>query len=326
MNDWKTLARLNLYDDPGQAKKERIPFLPTQSNDDYLIQFNTMPLFQALKRSQFISEFKHGMKPDWSFSVRLDEISYFITWPLVYLLGFTRIRPNQIALLSFLSGIGFLTCLYLGLLPAYPILSGILLVGRVLLDCADGQLARYTGQTSNLGSLYDLAADFVFAVALFAVLGHFLIAFEATDPGIVIPICILALLFFLTSSTVFSYLSLLDRNSDIYPAEARRRFIAPLPNDHPEKPSYAFRIKCFNLVFQFTWRLISYLSFILVLNPEKSDLHPSALRLLAPLEYGMHLTVLAFLVLFKVGLVYYLIYEITAFCVLFLLLLYHYRD
>ncbi len=266
------------------------------------------------------------MRPNWSFSFRFDEFPCFLAWPLVFLLGFTRIKPNHVGLVSLLCGIGFLVGLFQGLLTDYPFSLFMLLIARIILDCADGQLARYTGQTSNLGALYDLVSDFFFAIALFISLGYLLITIENTDPGTVIPILVIALFCFLVSSTAFSYISALERSSNLYPAEVRRRFVAALDNDHPDNPFYSAKLSVFNFLFRYSWRIVSYLSFLLVVSPEKSQHHASALGLMAPLEYGMHLTVLALMILFRVSLVYFLMFEIIAFCALFLLLLLHYRD
>lgn len=265
------------------------------------------------------------MRPNWSFSFRFDEFLCFLAWPLVYLLSFTKVTPNQVALISFLSGMGFLAALFLDYLALYPISLFFLLSVRIVLDCVDGQLARYTNQTSNLGALYDLMSDFIFAIGLFFCLGYVLVVHQETAADMVIPTISIALFCFLTSSTVFSYISALERSSDLYPAEVRRRFIGRLENDRPESAFYGFKLAVLNHLFRYSWRIISYISFLLVINPEKSEHHKAALGILSPLEFGMHLTILAIIILFQINLVYFLIFEIIAFCAYFLILLYHYR-
>jgi phosphatidylglycerophosphate synthase len=266
------------------------------------------------------------MRPDWSFSFRIDEFPCFIAWPLVFLLSAIKISPNQVSFVSFLCGLWFLVVLFLNYPALYPIPVFLILLARVILDCADGQLARYTNQKSNLGALYDLMSDFVFTIGLFACLGYVLIVHHQAPSDLVIPIVIIAAFCFLTSSTVFSYISALEQSSDLYPAEVRRRFIAKRDNDRPSSSFYAFKLAVFNLLFYCSWKIVSHISFLLVVNPEKSEHHASALGILSPLEFGMHLTVLAFMIAFQVNLVYFLMFEIIAFCALFLILLYHYRS
>ncbi len=280
---------------------------------------------KSFVQSEFVSGFKKSMRPNWSFSFRFDELPCFLAWPLVFLLSFTKITPNQVAFVSFLSGMGFLVALFLDYLALYPLPMFGLLAARIVLDCVDGQLARYTNKTSNLGALYDLMSDFIFAIGLFLCLGYVLIVHQETASDMVIPTASVALFCFLTSSTAFSYISALERSSGLYPSEVRRRFVGRLENDRPESAFYGFKLAVFNLLFRYSWRIISYFSFLLVVNPEKSDLHASALGILSPLEFGMHLAVLAIIILFQVNLVYFLIFEIIAFCALFLVLLYHYR-
>jgi archaetidylinositol phosphate synthase len=50
-------------------------------------------------------------------------------------------------------------------------LGGIVLLFSMLLDRADGELARQTGQTSLTGHRYDLAADGIASIATFVGLG-----------------------------------------------------------------------------------------------------------------------------------------------------------
>lgn len=266
------------------------------------------------------------MRPNWSFSVRLDEILYFVTWPLVYLLSFTRITPNQVGLISFLSGIGFIVGMAMGFLSSHPLELSLLLFLRICLDCADGQLARYTNQTSNLGKLYDLVSDFIFALLLFIVLARVFIQFENTDASLSISISAIAAFCFFVSSTVFSYIAYLNDHSDIYPSEAKQRFISSLENDSPDNRFYALKLSVLNWIFRHSWRFVAYIAFLIVMSPEKSDSHPSALRLLSPLEYDVQLMVLSIIIFFQFNLAYFLVFEIVAFCALFLLLLYHYKE
>lgn len=78
-------------------------------------------------------------------------ISTYIT-KILLILG---VSPNQVTVLSAFPGI--LAGLFLLFEePQYWILSALLINLFLVLDCCDGEVARYTGRTSNLGGYLDL--------------------------------------------------------------------------------------------------------------------------------------------------------------------------
>lgn len=90
---------------------------------------------------------------------------------LVYALRRTRMTPNQVTLLG--------AALFLGVavaLLAVPGWAGMLLAAGIvelsyLFDCADGQLARLTGKTSDVGAYLDFLVDEFKALVLVAASG-----------------------------------------------------------------------------------------------------------------------------------------------------------
>ena len=86
---------------------------------------------------------------------------------LVTLLARTPITPNQVTLLAALIGVGAGTALVLGVTrPAWRLAAGLLLFLSVVLDCADGQLARVRGVYSTTGAILDGIADYVVGVSV----------------------------------------------------------------------------------------------------------------------------------------------------------------
>ena len=70
----------------------------------------------------------------------------------------TAITPNQITTLRLISGLGAALLFSIGQ-ESYTIVGSGIFILSLLLDRADGILARLTGKTSKFGHKYDLIAD-----------------------------------------------------------------------------------------------------------------------------------------------------------------------
>src|SRR5262249_40392160 len=76
----------------------------------------------------------------------------------------SRITPNQVTLLSGVIGVAAgLLLLAARTAPAALLVAALLLFLSVVLDCADGQLARARGIHSNAGATLDGIADYAVA-------------------------------------------------------------------------------------------------------------------------------------------------------------------
>ncbi len=96
--------------------------------------------------------------------------------PLVRLLVPTPITPNQVTLLSAVAGV-VAALLMAGSVdrPAWRVLAGLVLLGSVVLDCCDGQLARARGTSSTYGAILDGIADYITGVSVGAAVGWYLV-------------------------------------------------------------------------------------------------------------------------------------------------------
>jgi phosphatidylglycerophosphate synthase len=93
---------------------------------------------------------------------------------VVLVLQRTSITPNQVTLLSALAGSFSGLCLWAAVeAPAWLTLAALLLLLSVVLDCADGQLARLSNRVSQLGEVLDGIADLVVMIAVFASAAYF---------------------------------------------------------------------------------------------------------------------------------------------------------
>ena len=94
-----------------------------------------------------------------------------IAGALVLLLRRTPVTPNMITMLSMVTGVGGGVLLALGKLPG----AATCILGAIVLDCADGQLARANGRGTELGRILDGVADYVVGAAVHVgMLLHFL--------------------------------------------------------------------------------------------------------------------------------------------------------
>lgn len=106
-------------------------------------------------------------------------IIHRIVRPTVRIAARTAITPNQITTVRLVSGIAAAACLADGTY-GWMAIGGIVFVVSMLLDRADGELARQTGQMSVWGYRYDLASDCIASVATFVGLGVGLAATHGT--------------------------------------------------------------------------------------------------------------------------------------------------
>ena len=84
----------------------------------------------------------------------------------------TRVTPNQVTLLSTLSGLG--TCVLLAAYAAKPwalVAAALCVLSAVILDSVDGELARVRHMGSRLGMWFDNLSDDVIDTSLVACMG-----------------------------------------------------------------------------------------------------------------------------------------------------------
>lgn len=81
----------------------------------------------------------------------------------------TPVTPNQITTLRLLTGVACAVLFAVG--PAWHLYAALLFVVSMLLDRADGVLARITGKTSPWGHSYDLFSDGLSNVLVFIGIG-----------------------------------------------------------------------------------------------------------------------------------------------------------
>ena len=99
-----------------------------------------------------------------------DTILHRIVRPVVRLVAPSRITPNHITTLRLITGIAAAVAFAVGDDGWLAIGAAIFLLS-MLLDRADGELARQTGQSSAAGHRYDLASDCFSNIIAFIGLG-----------------------------------------------------------------------------------------------------------------------------------------------------------
>jgi archaetidylinositol phosphate synthase len=91
--------------------------------------------------------------------------------PVVRAVAPLGVTPNQITTLRLVTGLAAAFAFAKGG-PLWPGIGAAIFVVSMLLDRADGELARQTGQSSVWGYRYDLACDFIAGAATFIGIGY----------------------------------------------------------------------------------------------------------------------------------------------------------
>jgi archaetidylinositol phosphate synthase len=99
-----------------------------------------------------------------------DTIIHRVVRPTVRMVARTGLTPNQVTTMRLVTGLAASVIFAQGTY-GWMVLGGIVFLVSMLLDRADGELARQTGQMSPIGHRYDLAADGIASVATFVGLG-----------------------------------------------------------------------------------------------------------------------------------------------------------
>jgi hypothetical protein len=93
-----------------------------------------------------------------------------VAFIFVRLIGWTRITPNQITLISMLFAL-VAAWFYSSGKQDFFILAGMIYAAANVLDCADGQLARLQNSGTLFGRVIDGVADYISSVAIFLGIG-----------------------------------------------------------------------------------------------------------------------------------------------------------
>jgi len=120
-----------------------------------------------------IYSYRNSIKSD-----RSDElINTYLLRPIagiiVWLLYYTPITPNQVTIVSIMSGLVAAIFYLKGTASAF-VAAGLFVTLKDVLDSADGQLARAKQQQSRIGRFLDSIGDFVVNAAIFGSIGWIL--------------------------------------------------------------------------------------------------------------------------------------------------------
>jgi phosphatidylglycerophosphate synthase len=113
----------------------------------------------------FFSEYKKSLK-----MAEVEEfVDLYFYRPLAYLLVRaiyrTSITPNQITLFSITIGLAAAFCFGNG--PTTAVIGAVLYAASVVLDCADGQLARLKKNGTRMGRVLDGVVDYIVGISAY---------------------------------------------------------------------------------------------------------------------------------------------------------------
>ena len=115
-------------------------------------------------------------------SLSHDTLLHRVLRPAVACLTATPVTPDALTALRLATGLGAAGCFAAG--PGWLGLGAGLFLASMLLDRADGELARRTGRFSRIGPRFDLVSDCVSTMAAFVGLGIGATADLPIDPAL----------------------------------------------------------------------------------------------------------------------------------------------
>lgn len=113
----------------------------------------------------------------WSTKTKNDEWwSSFVTSPLaiavnLIVVDYKWLTPNRVTLLSFFTAIVAAVFIVISGPMNFIIAAALIQISHIL-DCVDGQMARYRGTTTGLGSYLDKLTDQIKVILWFGVVGY----------------------------------------------------------------------------------------------------------------------------------------------------------
>lgn len=237
-------------------------------------------------------------------------------WPRIpamiiasFLKRFHFIHPEHLVLTGF-------SCLILaGILilfsyENYTFLTAILIILGMVLDYADGQLARATGRVRSVGALCDLAADFISSSFLFFSIAYSLIPYYESRLGVLIVLTIFSLISHYISSSCWAYLEW-RINQPKQPCKKMKAEFHKHPiNDYQNGKYYQKQFAVLRLFFDITWGISGKIATYLPIWRERSG-SKLVFSLMSVSALGIQLSFLAGFVFFKVNLAYFLYLEIA---------------
>jgi len=163
----------------------------------------------------------------WTTKTRDDEWwSSFVTSPLAILANYSAVEvhwitPNRITAASFLVAVLAAVGMLVGGTACF-IAAAIAINISHILDCMDGQMARYRGLTSPVGSYYDRLTDQVQVTLWFAAAGY--AAFVQTASVVPVFLAMIGIAFYgLRGYAKYVALEIETARDPQYPAEMARR-------------------------------------------------------------------------------------------------------
>lgn len=118
---------------------------------------------------------KASMTAEKKASAKNDLFAFYIGRPISYVLTIPflawKIKPNTVSLLSFIPSIVGFFMLGFGKTKLIQIIGVLLFILWNFMDGVDGNIARYTKQTSTLGTLWDAASGYFAMMLMYFAVG-----------------------------------------------------------------------------------------------------------------------------------------------------------
>ncbi len=265
--------------------------------------------------AQYRKDFHGQTKFPLPFPPYIDQWPRYPAWIITF---FAKKNPSITP--EFLVFLGLLARLLAALLititpPNYFTLAAWLLLIGIILDNADGQLARYTNQVRSLGALYDLATDFTTNVVMFIAIGITINQTAEYQTSLIVLLTLLSLASHFLSISAWTYIFWRSNQAPGSLAELSTKFHSLPHNDNLQENNYQKKFRLFRAYFDMTW-VLSGKIILAVPIWKDSTRFPLLNYFFSFGAIGSHLTILTLFLFFKWPLIWFLIYQIAYFCLM----------
>ena len=253
-----------------------------------------------------LSEFRKSLKYPIPGFLRIDELGRIAAWPLVLVLSKLNIRAELVVVASFLSNLVASLDLPRGVsfLGAYGVAFFIFL--RIIFDCADGMLARYTNTVTASGASLDLISDFFNQTLLFFAISRYLILHTGYQPLLILILTTISLSAHLLSATIVSFISF-QKYSDMENFnDIKNVFLRGPINTNKRDAAY----KILSFIYFYTWKPFTSIALAIFRSNTKLKISGIEEHIYASAGIGTSLLFLILTLLSGISMIWFLLWHI----------------
>lgn len=259
--------------------------------------------------ANFYKQLNQTSKTSLGWKLRISELPRVPGLIVVNILKpFDFIHPVHVVLAGFLCLILAGTLMIISY-ETYASLASVLIIIGMVLDYADGQLARATNRVSSVGALCDLAADFISSAFLFFSIAVVISTYYEGNSKWLALLTVLSLISHYILVSCWSYLAWRIAQPNQKSKIMKEEFHKLPINDYKEGKYYQEKFFLLRLFFDYTWGITGKIATSLPIWRERSC-SENVFNLMSISAIGIQLTLLAGFIFIRANLLYFLYFQI----------------